>query len=76
MPEPVAWWNPLKDTASTDPVHRHNDGFKSLITTEQAEDYAQARVNEVLDMMTDKANQKYLIPEFADATRRLKKDQP
>jgi hypothetical protein len=22
--EPVAWWNPTKDTASTDPVHRHN----------------------------------------------------
>lgn len=49
MPEPVAWWNPRKDNASTDPVHRHNDSFKSLITTEQAEAYAQARVNEALD---------------------------
>lgn len=48
MPEPVAWWNPLKDTASTDPVHRHNDSFKSLITTEQAEAYAKAVRDEAL----------------------------
>lgn len=72
MPDPVAWWNPLKDTVSADPVHRHNDSFTSLITTEQAEAYAQAKVNEVLDMMADKASQKYLMPEFATAIRALK----
>lgn len=72
MPEPVAWWNPRKDNASTDPVHKHTEGCLPLITTEQAEAYAQARVNEVLDMMADKASQKYLMPEFANAIRTLK----
>ena len=38
----------------------------------QMQAYAQARVDEVLDLMADKASQKYLMPEFAKAIRTLK----
>lgn len=34
--EPVAWWNPVKDTASTDPVHRHNPGCQPFYTRQTA----------------------------------------
>ena len=46
-----------------------------LIPTEQAESYAQARVNEALDLLADKASQKYLMPEFSAAIRALKGEQ-
>lgn len=30
--EPVAWWNPEKDTVSTDPIHRNNSDCVPLYT--------------------------------------------
>ena len=30
--EPVAWWNPRKDTVSCDPVHRHRPDCTPLYT--------------------------------------------
>jgi hypothetical protein len=30
--EPVAWWNPRKDTVSCDPVHRHHPDCTPLYT--------------------------------------------
>ena len=34
--EPVAWWNPTKDSVSTDPVHRHNKDCQPLYTSPPA----------------------------------------
>ena len=31
MIQPVAWWNPKKDTVSTDPVHRNNPDCVPLV---------------------------------------------
>ena len=31
--QPVAWWNPTKDTVSTDPIHRNNPDCVPLYTT-------------------------------------------
>ena len=78
IPEPVAWWNPLKDTASTDPVHRHNDSFISLVTTEQAEAYAKAVRDEALEQAAKRAESMHhdSAPYWvALRIRELKKDQ-
>ena len=34
MIQPVAWWNPKKDTVSTDPVHRNNPDCVPLVPLE------------------------------------------
>ena len=74
MPEPVAYlYEPDNELFSPYDLPAGKIAIvEGLITTEQAEAYAKARVDEVLDMVADKASQKYLIPEFAKAIRRLK----
>ena len=56
--EPVAWWNPAKDTVSTDPVHRHNSDCFPL--------YAQAQedtslLRQALEAMDDMATDSRLL---------------
>ena len=48
-PEPVAWWNPIKDSVSTDPYYRKNKDCIPLYTAPPKKEWVGLPNDEVLE---------------------------
>ena len=75
--QPVAWWNPKKDTASTDPVHRHNNDCVPLYLYGHPPKICQPLTDKEIDDVTTKLDDTTIgwsTHEFARAVERLLKE--
>lgn len=73
--QPVAWWNPTKDTVSTDPIHRNNPDYVPLYTEPVQREWVgltskeRFQIQREMEKYYDFVNQckTVCLPEFAHA---------